>query len=72
MDVNGKSIAVDIFGGGAPILMIDGQPGPPIQVLLPFLRESIMRQSVEGHARTGEALAGALPADADQIRALPC
>ena len=27
-----------------------------------------MRQSVEGHARTGEALAGALPADADQIQ----
>jgi 3-oxoadipate enol-lactonase len=36
--------------------------------LVPFLRESIMRQSVEGYARTCEALAGAMPADVDQIQ----
>ena len=36
--------------------------------LVAFLRESIMRQSVEGYARTCEALAGAMPADVDQIQ----
>jgi pimeloyl-ACP methyl ester carboxylesterase len=32
------------------------------------VRESTMRQSVEGYARICEALAEALPADADQIQ----
>jgi len=153
MDVNGKSIAVDIFGDGAPVLMIHGLGGtgnvwyaqrevlarsfkvicpdlegsgrsplkgalsidgvllgsisalsqnvrgglveraPNVRMnrmklvadtivqtalsaatratnpsLVAFLRESVMRQSVEGYARTCEALAGALPADADQIQ----
>jgi 3-oxoadipate enol-lactonase len=36
--------------------------------LVAFLREGIVRQSVEGYARTCEALARAMPADVDQIQ----
>jgi 3-oxoadipate enol-lactonase len=36
--------------------------------LVAFLRESVMRQSVEGYARTCEALAEAMPADVDRIQ----
>jgi 3-oxoadipate enol-lactonase len=36
--------------------------------LVAFLRESVMRQSVEGYARTCEALAEAKPADLDRIQ----